>query len=610
VAMQYNFSNVCNNSNPDLLTGITLTMNVKWQSATDDILNIWWWNWTSDRWVKFPNYINYWTDRLYVSNSLESNNLSRDGITDTNGKFKIYINDTDNTDTGATIFYNDYMYVTCDELADPEWSELKGSSEVHVALDETAISGFLLEETDIDLVNDTTYEGLININFTVFSRTLEPTDIILRYELPYEMSCEDINYFKVLLDNGTWMTYYYGHIDPYFVCHLHDNNIVDIEWSRNINFEDIHYYQISLINKFRGYTIKYETNINYYYVDMSNMCINYLYANDFVPLPSIPLTSKVDYNDNFANGCAYFWHTYYYFNNSVKEMYELENVVNDYDTFSLYEDHYYRTKKLYDLMVNDFIIGGESMLLFALYSENSGSHPYNFWANYSSTHMINQFLRLNMSEYVWNWNARQLTDDSNLWIGGTEYDIQEGTGKIVVRMTDNAGDPVVGANCSYGIFYPNNTAYIYNVSMIEHTGGVMDGIYYADFALAVNVTGVFPYGVDCYKGGKDYFFLDTFHVRDIANEIWNDENRTLTSFSFEINATATINNTELAGYIWDYYNRTLTELNYQINATVDINYTAIAENVWSWEGSIADNILDKIAEYMFRFLGIKAEVLT
>ena len=201
---------------------------------------------------------------------------------------------------------------------------------------------------------------------------------------------------------------------------------------------------------------------------------------------------------------------------------------------------------------------------------------------------------------VWYFENRTITAAQDTFVGQTEYDIDEGVGKIVVRMVDVTGDPVIGADCIYGIFYPNNTAYIESANMTEHTGGAVDGIYYADFNLS-GVIGVHPYGVDCTQGGKDYYILNTYHVRDIAQEVWEHNNRTLTNYSEQT----------ISDFVWNNGNRTLTNYseysiadfvwNYPDRQLTYFNHTATAEAVWYWDGIIYGPLMNLFTDNIWNY---------
>ena len=435
VSFEYNFDNLCHNVNPDILTGFSVGINIKWQSSIDDNLYLWWWNWTDDSWNQFPNSINYDTDRLLVSNSIETNNLTRDGYTNETGGFRLFINDTTHNDAGSSIVYIDYLFTSCDSLANPQWEELKGSSEVHVTLDESTITGFLLEETTIELVLDTGYEGNIEINFTTFSRTLEPKEIEHKYDLPAELTCEDIVYFAIEEDNGTWNKYYYADINitnSEFICKRSTTNseLISIIWDRTVNYNDIHDYSIVMDNRLERNVREFTANVNYYYNDFENACIGYLYENGLGSKPSLPLVNIPDYNDTFANGCAHFWNTYYYFNLSSVECERVGSEVSNERSFRLYEEHYYRMKQFYELMINDFIIGSNSLILFSEYPVTSAyiNTTHGYWYGKGANSQNYNFLTNNMSEYVWVHEERTLTNATNIApdIWGTNSTINPG----------------------------------------------------------------------------------------------------------------------------------------------------------------------------------------
>jgi hypothetical protein len=199
--------------------------------------------------------------------------------------------------------------------------------------------------------------------------------------------------------------------------------------------------------------------------------------------------------------------------------------------------------------------------------------PFYVW-NYTSRNLTYYPRVINESVIndIWSLTAnRTLTDSGVLWVGGTEYDVNETLGKIVIRMVSSSGVPVTGGTCSATLMYPNMSTYT-NLSLIEITARA--GMYYANFTVPKTL-GLYSYGVDCIQGGKNYYLADTFHIRNINNEVW-------------INPVV----------------RNLTQYNDMTN------YTKVAENVWSWSGDIVTNILDKFATYIWQAMGGKAEVLT
>ena len=201
-------------------------------------------------------------------------------------------------------------------------------------------------------------------------------------------------------------------------------------------------------------------------------------------------------------------------------------------------------------------------------------------------HVSNLFNQLNASFSsispfeIWNYSNRTLTTGSGV-VGGTEYSTTEKTGRIVARILDGGGNPVVSAVCNLSIFYPTNVSVYLNDLMLgggNITGGGQ-GIYYYDFNQSGYV-GVHTYAIECIKGGQKFFLLGTYHVfgnnlTTIAESVWNYSGsistNILTQFVNSIwNYTGTIASnilTQISNTIWSAGNRNLT---YYPNATTQV----------------------------------------
>jgi len=205
-----------------------------------------------------------------------------------------------------------------------------------------------------------------------------------------------------------------------------------------------------------------------------------------------------------------------------------------------------------------------------------------------------------IKEDVWDYENRTLSVGSGS-VGGTEYSIDEETGRIVARILDGGGNPVNNANCTAYIYYPANTSIYLTLQMSSGNQTQVEGVYYVDFNHS-GLIGVHAYMIDCYKGGQDFYLLGSYHVFEtnrtkIAEEVWYYPSRNLTFY----------NNTDLTNYtkiaediwtyttrnltfyetnnitvadIWDYVNRTLTD--YNQTAQVDLtDYNRIQQLVWN-----------------------------
>jgi len=169
---------------------------------------------------------------------------------------------------------------------------------------------------------------------------------------------------------------------------------------------------------------------------------------------------------------------------------------------------------------------------------------------------------------VWNYTPdRTLTVPGQQWIGGTEYSVEETEGLIVVRAMTPAFEPLLGATCTVTVVYQNTSVVINGQVMIEANGTAaqeMGGVYYANINLT-GIPGVYPYGVDCVKDGKDYYMMNTFHIfdnTDMPAKIWNYTNRTLTNATniapdiwggnYTINPGLLV---QFVSGVWDYVSR-------------------------------------------------------
>jgi len=131
-----------------------------------------------------------------------------------------------------------------------------------------------------------------------------------------------------------------------------------------------------------------------------------------------------------------------------------------------------------------------------------------------------------------------------IMIGGTEYWSDE-EGLVAVRLLStrfSSQNVVTGATCTTDILYPNQSIFKNSVSMTEYG----NGIYHYNFT-APNTTGVYIYSVDCSKGSKNYYAMNTFHVSPWANQLKNLQQRLdyIDSVIEDINYT--VNNLDFSG---------------------------------------------------------------
>lgn len=169
----------CGAVSEELMNGITWYWAGEWNTGST-LHDIWIYtfNYTSNSWITLPNEIgggNGGTD-FVVTNSISTNNITTAlGISATNDMLLRFV-DTDFNEGGKD-FKNDYIYISCDQLSNPEWQEIKGSSELHVTpniwTDEYSLNrtlsnfNFTVNTTtnSTELVNEIwSYNGTVNPN--------------------------------------------------------------------------------------------------------------------------------------------------------------------------------------------------------------------------------------------------------------------------------------------------------------------------------------------------------------------------------------------------------------------------------------------------------------
>jgi hypothetical protein len=133
---QFKFLNAtCNNISSSLLTGITTSWVGRWNSnVVNDVITISIYNYTSGKWLPMPNTITgSGTGVKSVSNSISFNNITKAGLVNSSGKgLMLKFNDTYLADATSTGLDYDYLSLYCDQLGDPQYQQVKGSSEIHV----------------------------------------------------------------------------------------------------------------------------------------------------------------------------------------------------------------------------------------------------------------------------------------------------------------------------------------------------------------------------------------------------------------------------------------------------------------------------------------------
>ena len=168
--VEYDFkeSAICNVTEI-LLTGVSISTTSRWQSGTaNDDITIWIYNYTSGSWMALPNKIlQVGTGWKGVSNTLMFNNISNAGLVNGSGtNVRIKFNDTNLTDTITNSFDLDQIQLLCEQLTDPLFQEVRGSSELHITDFVNNLNASIGSPSAIaDAVWN--YNGTINLNVLI-----------------------------------------------------------------------------------------------------------------------------------------------------------------------------------------------------------------------------------------------------------------------------------------------------------------------------------------------------------------------------------------------------------------------------------------------------------
>lgn len=553
----YTFDDMCGlNVSEELLSGIGITHNQKWVSVTNDDITIHFYNFTSGVWTILPNKILSPNDRVTVSNSIITNNVTKDGLVNSTGSMILLFNDSNIVDGGDTKFEMDYLVVTCDQLANAEWQEVKGSSEIHVRSD----TYYTSTRDSGTYTNESAFENFY-IYYTISSRSSSfREEVEIELETFNAFPCEHIN--NVTVYNKTtsqWENVIFSKSLIYGKLGCAIKFDYDLEAENN--------YQVQLISenywKRRILTDYADAILTNDVIEIA--CENYQEGNNMTNY-TVPLTTTPAHaDDHFYTSCQSYYEWFYYYEQHVQSNFfpilQAGNMNFTEDQMTSLESTYAHVLMSADRINNygaTIINGlnvGNSYSLAILSDPYPPVNPFYtlYFAQISSSYLtyvklgllpastwtyenrsLTESVSVNTTEItssVWNYSERELTDMQEIWIGGTEYSPDEEVGKVVIRLLGSNGDPIIGANCALSIMYPNNSRYLTNLQMIEIIEGeppinaTHSGIQYRDFNLS-SVPGVYPYAIDCDHQTNDYFLLDTFHVfganetRRIEN-IWN-----------------------------------------------------------------------------------------
>ena len=191
VNVTFNFSDFyanCGNVSEVLTQGLTIYWNGIWNTGTaghDITFSIF--NYTSNSWIDFSNKLlgGSGGSTLIVTNSMLMNNFTnRLGINASN-HLKIKLADND-INEGVKDISTDLLYASCNQLANAQWQEIKGSAELHVTnINRTAEAVWNWYSRNLTFTADVTNYTRINdiVNYTKINELIQNRNDIVNYSL-------------------------------------------------------------------------------------------------------------------------------------------------------------------------------------------------------------------------------------------------------------------------------------------------------------------------------------------------------------------------------------------------------------------------------------------
>jgi len=555
--IEYDIGNMCGlNISEDFLTSVTVTINAKWKdSVTNDDLIIHWYNYSSGNYVELPNNIIDPNDRITVTNTINTNNLTRDGIVNGAGTMLIRINDTLPTQGGNKKVEMDWLQISCNQFDNPQWTEVKGSSEMHVSGVSNEGSYWVIDDESIlgNITNET-YEGYMYFNMVVSSQSsqLEEEQDIYK-TLPIPFPCHHV--LNVSIDNVD--TEWFGHSSGTEACEVH--------WYMDIN-EGINYnIEILTENWWKQQIYAWESEIDMLNDYVSPMCWFYQMDND-LPAYIIPKQEILDHSDNFYRNCYNTLDYYYHLNKTIMEEYSFPQATLTFEQMQrLNADwiHLVITKEQYLSQVNSLLdsLGlSTDMSVIALESGQALSF-FNYWSNHSTPYliytdiqdMVNGSINLSIDNsgvatQVWNYDNRTLstfdfdvTDEVSIW-SYINRSLSE-----PVDLTSSAINLLSGAVWNWSGFINTNILDLFTINIWSYVNRTLTSF---DFNIPIDEVKIAENVWNYSERNLTYFPPSSALTEE---EIWNYTNRTLTSFDFDV-----VNEQEISNYVWNNTNRVLT----------------------------------------------------
>ena len=386
----------CGNVSEALLTGLTFSWTGIWNTGNvNHNIVLYTYNYTGKNWITLSNIIDGGNGNtvLTVANSLPTVNTTKLLGINSSNPLLLRVIDTDINEGGKDLS-TDYLYASCDQLANPQYEEVKGSSELHVSssLTNIPVSGTMniIPSITFPDINLTYYTGIFVSNFTVQSVTYLSQFETISYSPFDALPCNVYQYLYRIETNGS-------------LTSLLFSTQWDTANSRcNINFQQTldpainYYFTVFGRNTWESDMRSSYSGFGTIYPLVSAGCDLWATQNNETPYPYVVPKNATTSNSYFYLACSDYYDDYYWLNSTYqKALSDKTNIVN-WNSFLSYEADYYSYKTaeqklntVSNLLMNDLSSAAEYSNVISLDPLNrSNMIGQRFWANYSTLQVL------------------------------------------------------------------------------------------------------------------------------------------------------------------------------------------------------------------------------
>lgn len=443
-AFDFNFTNgrICGNISELLLNGITISWSGRWNSnLANDVITTQIFNYTSNNWMSLDNTVTgSGTGTKSVSNGIGLVNLTKAGFVNSSGtNLRVRFIDTTLADTSSTGFDTDYLSVSCDQLSNPQWQEVKGSSEIHISSDLDYIlnptATYTINNTQSTTLvngtvfNNTYYTGIFRNDFIIESASAVNETTLIEYQGLHSIPCNSVITFFMHNNTG-----YYQ--QNYTTQRQTTEDHCSINFNVNLVPDQIKEYRVEARNTWESDIRSSYTGALSLYPLLSAGCDLWAISQNETPYPYlIPKNQTNEINHSaFYRSCGNYYDDFYWLNKTFTQSQIDKANIMDEQSYLQYESDYYSLKFAEDklntitsLLIQDLEASGiySQQLILNVLNRND-TYGNRFFANIS-TPQLNYYQLSNLnftnisvtatvnnsaiSEGVWNYTNRTLSVD-------------------------------------------------------------------------------------------------------------------------------------------------------------------------------------------------------